>query len=196
MLAFATALLLLIITPGPGVLTTAGIGSSYGYRAGACFLVGLCIGTNLTVIAVVTGLAAALLAVPVLRTVLLLASAAYLVYLAFRVAFSGSRVGFIRPENAPGIMTGITLQLVNPKAYAVNTTLFSGFPFWPDHLLAETGMKFLIMNAVWIPVHIGWLSAGVYLRRLGLSERTQFTINILMALAMLLVVGLAVFPHL
>ena len=196
MLAFATALFLLLITPGPGVLTTAGIGSSYGYRAGARFLVGLCIGTNLTVLAVVTGIAAALLAVPVLRTVLLLASAAYLVYLAFRVAFSGSRVGFIRPDNPPGIMTGITLQLVNPKAYAVNTALFSGFPFWPDHLLAETAMKFLIMNAVWVPVHIAWLATGVYLRRLGLSERTQFAINILMAIAMLAVVALAVISNL
>ena len=192
MLSFTTALTLLIITPGPGVLTTAGIGSSYGYRAGIRFLIGLCIGTNLTVLAVVTGIAAALLAVPVLRTVFLLASAGYLVYLAFRIAFSGSRVGFIRPENPPGVMTGITLQLVNPKAYAVNTTLFSGFAFWPGNLMAETAMKFLIMNAVWVPVHLGWLAAGVYLQRLGLAERTQFYINLLMAIAMLLVVGLAV----
>ncbi|MEM7426790.1 MAG: LysE family transporter [Pseudomonadota bacterium] len=196
MLAFTTSLILLIITPGPGVLTTAGIGSSYGYSAGLRFLVGLCIGTNLTVLAVVTGIAAAILAVPVLRTVLLLASAAYLLYLAFRVAYAGSRVGFIRPENPPGIMTGIMLQLVNPKAYAVNTTLFSGFPFWPENLPAETAMKFLIMNVVWVPVHLGWLWAGVYLRRLGLPEKTQFAINILMAIALVLVVGLAILSHL
>ena len=64
MLTFAGALFLLISTPGPGVLTTAGIGSSYGWGAGIRFLVGLFIGTNLGALAVVTGLSAVVLADP------------------------------------------------------------------------------------------------------------------------------------
>lgn len=34
MLAFAAAVFFLIITPGPGVLSTAGVGSGYGVKAG------------------------------------------------------------------------------------------------------------------------------------------------------------------
>ena len=33
MLQFALAVFFLLITPGPGVLTTAGIGAAFGYRA-------------------------------------------------------------------------------------------------------------------------------------------------------------------
>ena len=83
------------------------------------------------------------------------------------------------------------LQAINPKAYAVNTALFSGFAFLPGDLLAETLLKFLIMNAIWTPIHVLWLFAGVTLRRLDLPRRVQFGINIVMAISMLLVVGLA-----
>ncbi|MGB0853473.1 MAG: LysE family translocator, partial [Pikeienuella sp.] len=35
MLTFAAAVFFLLITPGPGVLSLAGVGASFGYRAGA-----------------------------------------------------------------------------------------------------------------------------------------------------------------
>ena len=41
MLAFATAVFLLIVTPGPGVLTTAGFGAGFGFRGGLPYVVGL-----------------------------------------------------------------------------------------------------------------------------------------------------------
>lgn len=194
MLAFATALFFMIITPGPGVLTTAGVGSAFGYRPGLIFLTGLFIGTNLVALAVVSGLAALVFSVPFLRMVLLMASAAYLLYLAFRIATAGAQIKFIEKTRPPGLMGGIALQAINPKAYAVNTTLFSGFPFWPDSLLIETLIKFAIMNAVWIPVHLVWLWAGVGLKRLDLPDNFQFAINIFMAIAMVLVVVLAILP--
>jgi len=84
------------------------------------------------------------------------------------------------------------LQFINPKAYAVNNLIFSGYPFWQDSLFVEAIIKFAIVNAVWIPVHIIWLWAGVSLKRLSLSERTQRMINIGMAASLLIVVALAV----
>ncbi len=191
MLTFAAAVFFLIVTPGPGVLSTAGVGSGFGFRAGLAYVTGLFVGTNLVALAVVSGLAAALLAVPVIHVVLFYGSFAYLLYLAAKIAFAGSRVAFIEAERAPGFLNGVALQTINPKAYAVNTALFSGFAFLPSNLVAEVAVKFLIMNAIWIPVHLAWLFAGVTLRRLDLPERVQFGINVAMALAMLAVVILA-----
>lgn len=196
MLAFAAAVFFLIITPGPGVLSTAGVGSGFGYRAGLAYVSGLFVGTNLVALAVVSGMAAVILANPAIRTVLLAASALYLLYLAARIAFSGARIAFIERRKAPGFLGGLALQAINPKAYAVNTTLFTGFAFWPGNLLAETVTKFVLMNLIWVPIHLLWLAAGVTLHRLDLSRRTQMIINIGMALAMLAVVALAAFaPH-
>lgn len=192
MLEFAAAVFFLIITPGPGVLSTAGVGSGFGYRAGLAYVAGLWAGNNLVAGLVISGIAAAALALPWLRTVLLFGSAAYLLWLGVKIAFAGARVAFIHPERAPGFWNGLALQPINPKAYAVNTAFFSGFAFMPGSLVAETAVKLLIMNAIWIPIHLAWLWAGVTLRRLDLAPGVQRTINIGMAAAMLAVVAIAV----
>lgn len=193
MLAFTTAVFFLLITPGPGVLSVAGVGSAYGYRPGVVFIGGLFIGTNLVAIAVASGLAAILLADPVIRTVLTYASAAYLCYLAFRIAFAGKKLAFMKKATPPGFMGGLLMQFINPKAYAVNTTLFSGFVLFPESYLLEVSIKFAILNAIWIPIHLLWLYMGITLHRLNLPDRTVFAINCTMALSMLIVVALAAF---
>ncbi len=192
MLTFSAAVFFLIITPGPGVLSVAGVGSAFGSQPGARYIAGLFAGTNLVAIAVVSGMAAIILANPDIRLLLLIASGAYLTFLAGRIAFSGSKIAFIEAVKPPGFWGGVALQAINPKAYAVNTALFSGFAFLPQSLITETLLKFLILNAIWIPIHFLWLYAGVTLHRLQLPSHIQFRINIIMALSMLAVVGLAI----
>ena len=190
MLSFAATVFLMIITPGPGVLTTAGIGSGFGWRAGLRFLIGLFIGTNLAAILVVSGLIAVVLADPVVKTALVWASIAYFFWLALKIALAGAKVGFIAAKRAPRLWNGIVLQLINPKAYAVNTLLFGGYPFLGGGP-AEIVAKFMIINIVWVPVHLTWLGAGVRLRRLDLSARAQRLINVGMAVSLVIVVALA-----
>ena len=191
MLTFAAAVFFLIITPGPGVLSTAGVGAGFGAKAGTRYVAGLFIGTNLVCLGVVSGLTAAILTDDRLRTIFFIASVGYLTYLAARVALAGSKIAFIERQSPPGIRGGIFLQAVNPKAYAVNTSLFTGFQFLPENYPLEIALKFLIVNAIWIPIHFTWLWAGITLRRMNLPHRTQRIINMAMALSMLAVVALA-----
>ena len=191
MIEFVLAVIFLLITPGPGVLTTAGIGAAYGFRAGLGFIVGLCIGGCLVMIAVITGVAAIVFTIPWLRTLLLIVSVSYLLFLAWRVATAGSRVGFINPGQPLGLWNGLALQPINPKAYVVASTLFSGFPIFPEAILWETILKLIVFNAIWFPIHLLWLWAGARLHELNLPQRTQRIINIGMALAMVAVVALA-----
>ena len=191
MLTFALAVFLLIITPGPGVLSLAGVGAAFGWRQGIQYLAGLFIGTNIVCLAIISGLAAIVLADPIVRTILLAVSAAYLAYLAFRIAFAGAKIAFIS-MSTPGLMAGLTLQFINPKAYAVNTTLFSGFAFYPESLFIETGLKLLIVNVIWLLLHCLWLYAGVKINRLELVPRTQRAIKFGMAACLLAVVILSV----
>ena len=190
MLTFAIVSLLMFITPGPGVLSLAGVGAAFGWRHGLRYMAGLFAGHFLVSIAVITGLAAIILAEPFIRRLLLLASAGYLGYLALRIALAGSKISFIQ-INAPGFMTGMTLQFINPKAYAVHTTFFTGFAFYPDSFVVETGLKLIIMNAIWISLHLGWLYAGCKLNELNLQDKTQKLINIFMAICLVAVVGMS-----
>lgn len=196
MLTFALAVFFLIITPGPGVLSLAGVGAAFGFRHGSRYLLGLFFGTNLVCLGVITGLAAVMLAEPGVRTVFYVISVGYLVYLAFRIAFAGSKLAFIERTTPPGIKGGMLLQTVNPKAYAVNTALFSAFAFMPETPGLEVALKLLILNTIWTAIHFLWLWVGITLRRLDLPEKMQRAINIGMAASMLIVVALAAFaPH-
>ena len=190
MLTFAAAVFFLIVTPGPGVLSTAGVGAAFGGRAGFRYVMGLFVGTNVVALTVISGVAAVVLAEPRIRTVLFLVSTAYLLYLALRIATAGSRIAFVEARRQPGLRDGLALQAVNPKAYAVNTVLFSGFAIGLGPV-ADPVVKLAIMNAIWLPLHFAWLWAGVGLRRLDLAPRVQRGINVAMAASMVLVVILA-----
>ncbi|WP_299750031.1 LysE family transporter [uncultured Tateyamaria sp.] len=191
MLTFAAAVFFLIITPGPGVLSAAGVGAAYGLKSGMRYVLGLFIGNNLVILAVVTGLAALILANPLVRTLLFGVSTLYLLYLAMRIAFAGSKLAFAPVTTEPGVLNGVLLQPINPKAYAVNTALFSGFSLIPDAILAEAVWKLVIVNAIWVPIHIIWVGFGVRLKQLDLAAHQQRWINYIMATSMLLVVALA-----
>ncbi|MEM9270618.1 MAG: LysE family translocator [Pseudomonadota bacterium] len=191
MLTFLAAVFFLIITPGPGVLSTAGVAVSFGARAGLSYVLGLFLGNALVMGMVISGLAALVFALPGARPVLVVVSTAYLLYLAWRIATSGNRLGFIHPKAAPGVWAGFALQPINPKAYVVNTALFANFPFEGVSLGWETALKFLLINAIWVPIHLIWLALGLWLRRLDLPPQIQRAVNFAMATSMLGVVGLS-----
>lgn len=193
MLSFVAAIFFLLITPGPGVLSAAGVGAAYGLRSGWRYVLGLAIGNNLVALAVITGLAAVILANPIIRTILLFASTIFLIYLAIRIAFSGSKIGFISTQSEPAFKEGILLQLINPKAYAVNTFIFSGFPIFDESYFIEAGLKLLIYNIIWFPLHILWVWFGVSIKKLDLPAHTQRIINFIMASLLIIVAGLALF---
>jgi len=188
---FAFAFFFLILSPGPGVLSTAGVGSAFGYRPGLRYVLGLFLGTNLVALGVISGVAAVVVASPFIRTVLLILSALYLLYFAAKVAFSGSKIAFIEAHRAPGIRDAVLLQALNPKAYVVNTAMIAGFSLGFASYWSEIAIKLVIMNVIWIPLHILWLWFGVALRRLNLAPKTQRLINFAMAGAMVIVVLLA-----
>ena len=191
MIAFASALFILLITPGPGVLTTAGVAAGFGFRAGLPYLAGIVSGALLVMIAVATGLAAFIFSFPPVRTGLLIVSLGYLVYLAFRIASAGSQIAIVASDKPLGYGNGLLLSVINPKAYAVSTMLFSGFPFYPDNILLENTTKLAIFLAIAVPIHLVWLGLGAGLKRLALRPRTARLLNIAMAVAMLAVVAIA-----
>ena len=193
MLAFAIVSFLMFVTPGPGVLSLAGVGAAFGWRQGFLYMAGLFAGNVFVSLAVITGLSAIILAEPIVRTLLLLISVCYLGYLALRIALAGSKVAFIEMLTAPGFVAGMSLQFINPKAYAVHTTFFTGFAFNPGSFAAEISLKLIILNTIWLLLHTLWLYAGCRLYELQLSSKVQNWINILMALCLCVVISLSVY---
>jgi threonine/homoserine/homoserine lactone efflux protein len=192
MLTFAISVFLLIVTPGPGVLSTAGFGAAYGFKKSLRYVFGLFLGTNLVFLAVASGLMAILLSVPSVRIFLLVLSTCYLFYLASKIALAGSNIAFIKAKAPPGIVSGILLQAINPKAYVVNTTFVSGFAFYQSSFVVELIIKFLIINSIWIPLHLVWLYVGTVLYELNLTNKNQRIINLMLAFSMIAAVFISI----
>lgn len=191
MATFAIAIFLMIITPGPGVLSLAGTGAGFGWRPGIFYLLGLFIGTNSVMILVITGLKGVLFKIPFVEPVFLIVSLSYLTWIAWRIAFSDNKTTITSIKKEPTFFEAIFLQLINPKAYLVNGILFAGFPIENLNLNQEIIAKVIIINLVWIPVHFFWLWLGIRLRSWGLESGKQKKVNKFMGFSLFVVVILA-----
>ncbi len=114
------------ITPGPNNMLLTASGASYGYRRTIPFICGIVAGLVSLLALSALGLGALFESVPVLRTILKVAGSAYLVYLAFRIAFSSpGKTGTVSRERPMSFLEGAAFQYLNPKAYIMTVTAMS-----------------------------------------------------------------------
>ena len=73
-------------SPGPATISLVAVGSVFGVRHSLKYLIGIIVGTTVVLVAVATGITAALVALPAIGSVLLGISAAYILWLAYHIA--------------------------------------------------------------------------------------------------------------
>ena len=132
MITYIIISFLMMVTPGPGVLSLAGVGAGFGWKVGMMYLIGLFFGTNGVALLVVLGFKQFLFEIDGVEITFLLLSLFYLSFLSWRIATSDNKTGFKQSLKAPRLYEGIFLQFVNPKAYVVQGHLF--VVLFPDHV--------------------------------------------------------------
>ena len=191
MLAYIIVSFLMMVTPGPGVLSLAGVGAGFGWRVGIMYLIGLFFGTNGVALLVVLGFKQFLFEIDGVELTFLFLSLSYLSFLSWRIATSDNKTGFKEISKAPKLYEGIFLQFVNPKAYVVQGHLFVVLSLGMASYNLEILTKFLIVNSIWIPIHIFWLWLGISLKKWSLASKKQIWVNRGMGLALFAVVILS-----
>ena len=182
---------LMMVTPGPGVLSLAGVGAGFGWKVGIMYLIGLFLGTNGVALLVVLGFKQFLFEIDGVELTFLVLSLSYLSFLSWRIATSDNKTGFKETSKAPKLYEGIFLQFVNPKAYVVQGHLFVVLSLGISSYNTEILTKFLIVNSIWIPIHILWLWLGISLKKWSLASNKQVWVNRGMGLALFAVVILS-----
>ena len=182
---------LMMVTPGPGVLSLAGVGAGFGWRVGIMYLIGLFLGTNGVALLVVLGFKQFLFEIDGVELTFLVLSLSYLSFLSWRIATSDNKTGFKETSKAPKLYEGVFLQFVNPKAYVVQGHLFVVLSLGISSYNTEVLTKFLIVNSIWIPIHILWLWLGISLKKWSLASNKQVWVNRGMGLALFAVVILS-----
>ncbi len=191
MITYIIISFLMMVTPGPGVLSLAGVGAGFGWKVGMMYLIGLFFGTNGVALLVVLGFKQFLFEIDGVEITFLLLSLSYLSFLSWRIATSDNKTGFKQSLKAPRLYEGIFLQFINPKAYVVQGHLFVVLSLGMASYSNEIIVKFIIVNSIWIPIHLLWLWLGISLKKWSLAVNKQIWVNRGMGLALFAVVILS-----
>lgn len=179
--AMASLLLFAIVATGsPGGATTLATasGALFGFRRSLPLLTGIAAGIASLSAAAAAGLAALLLAFPAAELVLKLAGSGYLLWLAGRIARSGSpRSGPGGARVPTGFWIGVLLLLTNPKGWTVALAGAAAFaapsaePFRAALLLSGT------LGTAAVASLSLWCAGGVLLARRLRTERQWRVVN-------------------
>ena len=191
MVTYVIISFLMMVTPGPGVLSLAGVGAGFGWRVGIMYLIGLFLGTNGVALLVVLGFKQFLFDIDGVELTFLFLSLSYLSFLSWRIATSDNKTGFKQSFKSPKLYEGVFLQFVNPKAYVVQGHLFVVLSLGILPYNLEIITKFIIVNSIWIPIHFFWLWLGISLKKWSLASNKQIWVNRGMGLALFAVVVLS-----
>ncbi|MFE6195274.1 LysE family translocator [Streptomyces sp. NPDC057838] len=174
-LAFLLTTLIVVATPGTGVVYTLAAALSRGRRAGVVAAVGCTLGIVPHLLATVTGVAALLHASATAFQVLKYAGVVYLLYMAWATLRDKDALGAGERESAPPsarqvIVRGVLINILNPKL----TIFFFAFlpqfvtPGEPHALARMAGLGGVFMLATFVVfAAYGLLAASVRGQVLG-----------------------------
>ncbi len=180
-------------SPGPATISVTAVGSAFGWQRSLPYVAGIIVGTITVLLLVATGLTAALLSLPAVRPLLLAASFAYILVLAWRIAtappLAGVQPDALRPSFAGGFLLGIG----NPKAWIAIAAVFASgrlaaTPF------ADALAKLGLLGGMIVAIHFAWLAVGLSLARLLRHPVGSRIVNGMLAVALVLSTVLALLP--
>jgi threonine/homoserine/homoserine lactone efflux protein len=149
-------------SPGPATISLVATGSAYGLRRSLRYLLGIIVGSAAVLVAVATGVTAALLAVPLIGSLVRGLSATYIIWLAYQIATAPPLPRQGVASDAPTVAGGVLLGATNPKAWVAFAAVFAS-----AHLAAAETLdavaKTVVLATMIIVICSTWLLAGTSL---------------------------------
>jgi threonine/homoserine/homoserine lactone efflux protein len=178
-------------SPGPATISLVAAGSVHGVRRSLPYLMGIIVGTMIVLVAVATGITAALLAIPAIGSVLVWISVAYILWLAYHIATAPPL-----PEPAAASVAfspagGALLGAANPKAWIAIAAVFASAQL-ADAATTDAAAKIAALTAMIIVICTTWLVAGASIAPLLRDPRRARVVNAALAAALVGATALAV----
>ncbi|MDZ7829831.1 MAG: LysE family translocator [Halofilum sp. (in: g-proteobacteria)] len=152
-------------TPGPANMLLVGAGARFGLVPALPFALGVILGMQIVAWPAGLGLLSLAERAPVVFDVLRWSCAAYIVWLAWRIA--GSRVDTgDDTRTSPGFWRGLLVHPLNPKAWAIAGGAFTQFVPTDGASLTATAGTAAAMLVVGVLLQGAWFWGGTGLARL------------------------------
>ena len=152
------------VTPGPNNLMMMASGSTFGLKRTIPHMAGVVLGFGAMTLAVGLGVAGVFKVLPWLYAVLRWGAAAYLLYIAYRMATAkGAGTGY--SDSKPlSFLGAVAFQWINPKAWVMALGAVTTYAE-ADRLVIDVVIIALTFMVVNVPCAITWTSFGVNIRR-------------------------------
>lgn len=166
------------VTPGPNNVMLTASGSAFGFRRTVPHMLGITLGFPVMVIAVGLGLGEVFTRYPSLHLALKYIGAAYLLYLAWRIAQASG------PDNGEAggrpltFLEAAGFQWVNPKAWMLAVSSIPAFTTVGGNYYIELAVIALVYAAICLPSCAAWCMFGVAIRQLVGSPSAARTVNL------------------
>jgi threonine/homoserine/homoserine lactone efflux protein len=172
------------ITPGPNNIMLTASGANFGFRRTVPHMLGVVLGFTIMVATIGLGLSEVFERFPVIHQMLRYGGAAYLLYLAYRIATATPVTpDAAQPAGRPLTFVQAALfQWVNPKGWMMAVGAISTYTTVGGNLMLESVLIALIFGAIGLPSVALWAALGVAIGRLLQTRWALRAFNIAMAL--------------
>jgi threonine/homoserine/homoserine lactone efflux protein len=168
------------ITPGPNNAMLAATAANHGFRAAVPQALGVVGGITVMMAVVAFGMAGVVAALPGLARVLRVASLAWLLLLAWRIAHAGAPGG--GPAQPPmGWLGAVAFQWVNPKAWFMALGAAAAWVLPGQALAPQAASIAGVFCVISVPCVLTWAALGSAAGRLLHSPRRLRAFNVAMA---------------
>jgi len=170
------------VTPGPNNVMLMSSGVNFGIGRTMRHVIGINIGFPLMLIAVGFGAGAVFHGHPKLYTLLQIAGAIYMLYLAYQIATTPT-VNFNDTSGKPlGIFGAALFQWINPKAWVMSIGAILAYTPPSGAFATEVLLIALIFFVCGSPCSLLWVLCGRYLRKFLTQPHTLRIFNVCMSL--------------
>ncbi len=179
-------------SPGPATISVTAIAAAFGLRGSLRYASGIILGTVAVLLVVATGIMAIFVSVPKLAPSLAIASAAYILYLAFKIATAPPLAAHAEGTTRPSLLSGFLLAIANPKAYVAIAAVLAGTS--SDGGKPGAWANFAVLVLMIFAIHLLWLLAGTAFARFLRKPLASRIINLIFAATLVLTTALVALP--
>ncbi len=174
-------------TPGPNNAMAVSSGASFGFARTVPHILGVAVGFPAMIVAVALGAGDMLRVFPVLHVVLKWVGAAYLLWLALKIATAKPtlKVDTIRRGRPMTFIQAGLFQWVNPKAWIIAVSAIGTYTTPDRPMLAQATILAVIFVAISLPTMGFWTLTGVGAAHLLRTARAIRLFNLAMAALLL-----------
>jgi threonine/homoserine/homoserine lactone efflux protein len=185
LILFAAAMCL---TPGPNVVMVTASAANFSLRRSIPQMVGITLGFGVLVMAVGLGLAGLFHVEPRLHVLLKYTGAAYLLYLAWRIARANSASNHARRATPIGFFEAMLFQWINPKGWVIAVGAMAAYTTVGGDLLLQTSVLASVLAGACFASVVVWAGFGAAIARFLGSPLARIAFN--WSMAGLLVISL------